>query len=99
MPISEGIGKSTLDFYYHAEDRQRAIDLIARNENLNDFDAQFLDGEGNTLFFSVNARLIRDLYGKAVYFEGTMRNVNERSLMQEEMLAKNRTLEFQNTEL
>jgi PAS domain S-box-containing protein len=99
MPCSEGLGKSTLDFYYHTEDRERAIDLLSRNENLNDFDAQFVDGEGNLLFFSVNARLIRDSYGKAAYFEGTMRNVNERSMMQEEMLAKNRTLEFQNTEL
>jgi PAS domain S-box-containing protein len=99
MPISEGLGKSTLDFYYNSEDRERAIDLLKRNGVLSDFDAQFVDGEGNILFFSVNTRFIRDSYGKAIYFEGTMRNVNERSLMQEEMLAKNRTLEFQNTEL
>lgn len=99
MKRSEGIGKSTSDFYYNQDDHKRAIKLLRKNGHISDFNAQYVDGEGNVLFFSVNTRIVHDSNGKPIFVEGTMRDVNERSIMQEEMLAKNRTLEFQNTEL
>ncbi|SHF92442.1 PAS domain S-box-containing protein [Flavobacterium fluvii] len=99
MKRSDVIGNSTSLLYYNPEDRETILGLLKRNGYVSDFDTRYIDGEGNILAISLNARTVRDSNGKPLYVEGTMRNINERSAMQEEMLAKNRTLEFQNTEL
>jgi light-regulated signal transduction histidine kinase (bacteriophytochrome) len=57
------------------------------------------DASGNSLYFSINAHLLYDKEGIPINIEGTLRNINERRQMQDEMISKNRKLEFQNTEL
>ncbi|HKO76132.1 MAG TPA: PAS domain S-box protein, partial [Flavobacterium sp.] len=99
MKRSDVIGNSTSFIYENPDDRVRLLDLLNRNGHVTDFDTRYIDGEGNIVSFSINARILKDSNGTPIYVEGTLRNINERSFMQEEMLRKNRTLEFQNTEL
>jgi PAS domain S-box-containing protein len=99
MKRSDAIGNSTAFLYCNPEDRETIIGLLKKNRYISDFDTRYLDGEGNIVSFSINARIVCDSKGEPLFVEGTMRNINERSIMQEEMLAKNRTLEFQNVEL
>jgi PAS domain S-box-containing protein len=99
MKRSDVIGTSTSFTYCNPEDRETMAVLLKENRRIIDFDTRFIDGEGGIVAISVNVRTLFDSNGDPLYLEGTMRNINERSIFQEEMLAKNRTLEFQNTEL
>ncbi|MGQ7946176.1 PAS domain S-box protein [Flavobacterium sp. WC2509] len=98
-PSSQAIESSVFNFYYNKEDRESLLKKLKEEGQVRDSDIRFVDGNGNIVFFSVNARLIYDENGRPIYIEKSMRNVNDRIAFQKEMLAKNRTLEFQNTEL
>jgi PAS domain S-box-containing protein len=98
-PCSEALGSSVFDFYFDKKDRTLLLEKMQKQGNVSDFDALFKDTQGNVLFFSVNASFVYDANGIPVNIEGTMRNINERRVMQEDMIAKNKKLEFQNTEL
>lgn len=99
IPGSDVVGKSIVDFYYDKKVREEIMNKLRTDGRVSDFDMQLFDVFGNVSYFSINAHFIYDDNGDPVTVESTMRNINERRLMQDEMLSKNRKLEFQNTEL
>ena len=98
-PCSFALDNSVFDFYYDEQDRESLLTKLKEEGQVRDCDIRFRDGNQNIVFFSVNARLIYDENGEPNYIEKSMRNVNDRVAFQKEMMAKNRQLEFQNTEL
>jgi PAS domain S-box-containing protein len=98
-PCSFAQENSVFDFYYDKQDREFLLEKLKKEGQIRDYDIRFKDGEGNIVFFSVNARLIYDEKGAPIYIEKSMRNINDRIAFQKEMIVKNRKLEFQNTEL
>ena len=99
IPRSEVLGTCVFDYYSNKKNKALFLTKLKTQGHISDFDVQLYDPSGNPLYFSINAHLLYDHEGVAVNIEGTMRNINERRHMQDEMLAKNRKLEFQNTEL
>jgi PAS domain S-box-containing protein len=98
-PCSFALDNSVFNFYYDEQDRESLLKKLKEDGQVRDCDIRFRDENENIVFFSVNARLIYDENGEPIYIEKSMRNVNDRVAFQKEMMAKNRQLEFQNTEL
>nr|WP_294932717.1 PAS domain S-box protein [uncultured Flavobacterium sp.] len=99
IPRSEVLGTCVFDYYHNKKNKELFLRKLKTEGHISDFDVQLYDPSGNPIYFSINAHLLYDEQGIPVNIEGTMRNINERRHMQDEMLAKNRKLEFQNTEL
>ena len=99
IPRSEVLGTCVFDYYHNKKNKGLFLKKLKTEGHISDFDVQLYDPSGNPLYFSINAHLLYDEQGVPVNIEGTMRNINERRHMQDEMLSKNRKLEFQNTEL
>lgn len=99
IPSSDIIGKSVFDYYHNKKNKALFLKKLKTNGHISDFDVQLYDPQGKPLYFSINAHVLYDKKGMPVNIEGTMRNINERRHLQDEMLSKNRKLEFQNTEL
>jgi PAS domain S-box-containing protein len=98
-PTIEAVGTSVLDFYYEPHERTLLLEELKKCGHVSDFDVRLKAADGNVIYFSVNIRFVYDANGIPTNIEGTMRNINDRVSFQKEMLAKNRKLEFQNTEL
>ncbi|CAD0009886.1 PAS domain S-box protein [Flavobacterium chungangense] len=99
IPRSEFMGTSVFDYYPNKKNKELLLKKLRTQGHISDFDVQLYDSSGNPVYFSINAHLLYDEQGVPVNIEGTLRNINERRHMQDEMLTKNRKLEFQNTEL
>lgn len=96
--VEECIGASVLDLYFDKNDRLLLLKKLKQQGSVSDFDVQFVDVNHRLQYVSMNAHLVYEKE-RPVAIEGTLRNVNDRVKIQNEMLAKNRVLEFQNTEL
>ncbi|WP_281310078.1 PAS domain S-box protein [Flavobacterium flavigenum] len=99
IPRSEIMGTHVFDYYYNKKNKELLLNKLHTEGHISDFDVQLYDALGNALYFSINAHLLYDKEGIPINIEGTLRNINERRQMQDEMITKNRKLEFQNTEL
>ena len=99
IPHSDFLGTCVFDYYFNKKNKALFLKKLKTAGHISDFDVQLYDPSGNPLYFSINAHLLYNDQGIPVSIEGTMRNINERRQMQDEMIAKNRKLEFQNTEL
>jgi PAS domain S-box-containing protein len=99
IPRSEIMGTPVFDYYFNKKNKELLLSKLKTEGHISDFDVQLYDSSGNPIYFSINAHLLYDEQGVPINIEGTMRNINERRHMQDEMLTKNRKLEFQNTEL
>ncbi|WP_163397263.1 PAS domain S-box protein [Flavobacterium fluviatile] len=99
IPRSEVMGTPVFDYYFNKKNKELLLSKLHTEGHISDFDVQLYDPSGNPLYFSINAHLLYDKEGNPINIEGTMRNINERRQMQDEMITKNRKLEFQNTEL
>lgn len=72
------IGQPIYKFYHNPDDRQKLIDKIRENGEVNDFEV-LLKGKNNQLVWgSVNAHFITDESGQIVGIEGTIRDLTER---------------------
>jgi len=69
--------------YVHPEDRQRLQELIEHNGFVEGFESEHYTKDGSTIWTSVNARLIRDALGAALYYETTSQNITERKRIEE----------------
>ncbi|GGF22224.1 hypothetical protein GCM10011518_34260 [Flavobacterium limi] len=99
LPRSEIMGTPVFDYYFNKKNKELLLTKLHTEGHISDFDVQLYDPSGNPLYFSINAHILYDKEGNPINIEGTMRNINERRQMQDEMISKNRKLEFQNTEL
>jgi PAS domain S-box-containing protein len=99
IPRSEIMGTQVFDYYFNKKNKELLLNKLHTEGHISDFDVLLYDASGNSLYFSINAHLLYDKEGIPINIEGTLRNINERRQMQDEMISKNRKLEFQNTEL
>jgi|GEM_PF-1506570 len=79
------IGMNAFDFYVDRAEGERFYEAILENNQVLDYEERFLTEKGEIIYFSVNARVIYDSNSKPAYFEGTMRNVNERILNRQKL--------------
>ncbi len=76
--------------YVDPEDRKRFRELIETNGFAEQYEAQFYRKDGSRVWFSINARVVRDPEGKVLYYEGTGSDITERKQAEEALRAAHR---------
>jgi len=64
--------------YVHSEDRERFKDLISRNNQISNFEAQMYKKNGEVIWIQINARSVRNKEGQIKYYEGFLVNIDSR---------------------
>ncbi len=75
----------TRDTYVDPERRNEFRRLLEDHGAVREFEHQVFRKDGSKIWISVNARAVRDERGRVVYYEGTVQDINERKLAQEEL--------------
>ena len=83
--------------YVDPEDRRTYKNTLQREGVINGFEVQLIKKDGNLIWASINARVVKDDKGDALYYEGTLEDVTARkqaegslkaSLREKEVLLK-----------
>ncbi len=70
--------------YVDSQRRQEFVDLVEMNNAVLGFESQVYRRDQKVIWISENARTVRDSRGKILYYEGTVSDVTERKLAQDQ---------------
>ena len=70
--------------YVDSQRRQEFVDLVETNNAVLGFESQVYRRDQQVIWISENARTVRDSRGKILYYEGTVSDVTERKLAQDQ---------------
>jgi PAS domain S-box-containing protein len=87
------IGTSVSDFYENIQDRAELLNILSKKGEVRDYELSFKSAEGDSLYVSINARLIKDDKGTPIHIDGVLRNNTERKNNELKILAQNKELE------
>jgi len=87
------------DIYVDPERRRELRRLLEQDGFVNNFEVQCRRKDGKIIWISTNMRVVRDIEGNILYYEGTMIDITERKNFQEELEKKSRSLEEANAAL
>ena len=73
--------------YVNPEDQQRLINLLFEQGAVQNYEAKMCRMDGSPQWISTNVRVVRDVQGKTLHYEGTMMDISNRK-MAEEALAE-----------
>jgi PAS domain S-box-containing protein len=76
---------NVLDLCVNPEDRARLMALAERQEVLRDFDTRFYRYDGAVIWVNLTLRAVKDERGQVLYYEGSLEDVTERKLAEEEL--------------
>ncbi len=69
--------------YVNPEDHHRLINLLFEQGAVQNYETQMVHRDGNLQWLSINVRLVRDVHGKTLYYEGTMMDITNRKMSEE----------------
>ncbi len=78
----------TRRFYLDPDRWNSFTTLIEQTGAVYNFESQVYAQDGSTFWISENARAVRDVDSKLLYYEGTMQNITERKLAEEALFAE-----------
>ena len=78
----------TRRFYVDPERWDSFLTVIAQTGEVYGFESQVYDAQGQAFWVSENARAVKDVDGRLLYYEGTMQNITERKLAEEALFAE-----------
>ncbi|MEM9770137.1 MAG: PAS domain S-box protein [Cyanobacteria bacterium P01_D01_bin.73] len=78
----------TRRFYTDPERWDSFLTLISQTGEIYGFESQVYDAEGKSFWVSENARAVKDVDGRLLYYEGTMQNITERKMAEEALFAE-----------
>jgi PAS domain S-box-containing protein len=79
--------------YAHPEDREKLLELLDKQDTVNNFEAEIRRGDNTIVWISMNVRAIRDQAGKITLLEGTIQDITRRKQAEEETRKLNAELE------
>jgi PAS domain S-box-containing protein len=79
-------------------ERKQFLESIEINGEIKDLESSWTRKDGTSVYMSERAKAIRDLKGKTLYYDGTVQDITERKLAEQELLIANKELVFQNEE-
>ncbi|TAN52581.1 MAG: PAS domain S-box protein [Rhodospirillales bacterium] len=79
--------------YLDSKDRERYLDLIAKSGEVRGFEYQILRRDGVALWVSENSRAVKGENGQILYFEGTVEDISDKKLAEQEAVEKQALLE------
>jgi PAS domain S-box-containing protein len=71
------------EFYVNPEDRERFKRLCEEHGSVEGFEEQVYRKDRKKAWVSINARVVRDEYGKTLYYEGTIEDITLRKEMED----------------
>ncbi|MBN1881900.1 MAG: PAS domain S-box protein [Deltaproteobacteria bacterium] len=81
---------NSLDFYAEAAKREKAIELMSRYGYVKDFEIRIVTHGDTLLECLLNATAIRNREGKVVAFQGSLRDITERKLLELQLINSQR---------
>ena len=78
--------------YVHSEDRKRLKELVESIGFVEGFESEHYTKDGNKIWVSMNARVIRDSSGTILYYETTSQDITERKNADEELRSTHKQL-------
>jgi PAS domain S-box-containing protein len=85
--------------YLDPNDRAQTIVRLRKNGYLKNHEVRWRHKEGFPVWVSLSTRIVRDTRGKALYFEGTCRNITLRKKAQEELKGSEEKMRFLSNQL
>lgn len=79
-----GLRDIQTQLYVDSQRRQEFINLVEMNNAVLGFESQIYRQDKQVIWISENARTVRDSKGKILYYEGTVSDVTERKLAQDQ---------------
>jgi PAS domain S-box-containing protein len=73
------------DGFESSSQRKEFLEKIERNGEVNGYDSKWIRQDGTAIFVLESARAIRDSQGKTLYYDGTVENITERKLLEDQM--------------
>jgi PAS domain S-box-containing protein len=74
-----------------AYERKLFIDLIEAQEEIRDFEAAWRRSDGSVLYITESARAVRDASGKTLYYDGTVKDITQRKITEEQLRLSEQT--------
>ncbi len=65
--------------------REEFVRLMQEHDTLSGFESKIYRKDGTIIWISENCRAVRDAQGKLVYYEGTVEDITQRRLMEQEL--------------
>ena len=69
--------------YTNPEDHHRLINLLFEQGAVQNYEAKMYRKDGSLQWISTNVRLVKDVWGKPLYYEGTMMDITNRKMAEE----------------
>lgn len=92
--------RANKDGFYVEKGRREAFKrLLEDNEFVSGFESQIRQKNGDVLWISENARIVRDDLGNILYYEGTIQDITPRRMAQEALEKNKEELELANRQL
>ncbi len=82
----EIIGKPVYNLYYKPEERELFLNALQKNGELKDYELRLKTESGTLKYASINARLMFDADNKPEKIYGSIRDITERKLAEEELI-------------
>ncbi len=84
---SDILGKPVLDFYVRKRDANTVKQMLLKSKEgkISNFETQFLDRDGKTVFVNMSATLMRDEDGKVIGTLGINRDISQRKILEREL--------------
>jgi two-component sensor histidine kinase len=73
--------------YVHQEDRARLLELLNKQDIINNFEAEIRRRDNAIIWISMDVKAIRDQCGKIILLEGTIEDITERKRAEEKIRA------------
>jgi two-component system sporulation sensor kinase A len=84
---SDILGKPVLDFYVRKKDAKTVKQMLLKSKEgkISNFETQFLNRDGKTVFVNMSATLMRDEEGKVIATLGINRDISQRKILEREL--------------
>lgn len=80
----ESIDDISRQVYVDSVDRERLLSSLKTDGFVTNFIARNYRKDGSTIWVSSNTRVVKDEFGKPTYFEGTVEDITEKRLLEQE---------------
>jgi PAS domain S-box-containing protein len=81
----EMIGQSVSGLYYFPEDREKWINILKEKGELKEFELFFKTRDGEPIYASVDAHLIKGADGSMSHIDGSLRDITKRKMAEENL--------------
>lgn len=87
---NELLSMNSLDFYQEASRREKAVELMSRYGYVKDFELRVTTRDGSMKDCLLNATTIRNREGEIIAYQGNLRDITERKLLEMQLIHSQR---------